>query len=77
VDIYLKDVEDGSKVVGFFNRGPQVETAGFDKLRRVGMPGTLRARDLWSQKSLSNVNGVIQATINPHGAVLIKLTPTE
>jgi alpha-galactosidase len=77
VDIYMKDLEDGSKVIGFFNRGPQVETVDFDKLQRLGVPGTLRARDLWRQKNLSNVNGVIRATITSHGAVLIKLTPSE
>ncbi len=34
VDVYLKELEDGSRAVGFFNRGPQVETVDFDKLRR-------------------------------------------
>jgi alpha-galactosidase len=77
VDVYMKVLDDGAKVMGFFNRGPQVETVDFDRLRRLGMPGTLRARDLWSQKNLSNVNGVIRATIASHGAVLIKLTPSE
>ncbi|MGD1002387.1 MAG: putative Ig domain-containing protein [Candidatus Brocadiia bacterium] len=77
VDVYLKELEDGSRVVGFFNRGPQVQTVDFDKLPSLGMPGTLRARDLWSQKNLGNVNGVIRATINSHGAVLIRLTPAE
>ena len=77
VDVYLKELEDGSRVVGFFNRGPQVETADFDKLAGLGMPGALLARDLWSQKDLGNVEGVIRATINSHGAVPIKLTPKE
>ena len=77
VDIYLKDLEDGGKALGFFNRGRQTENVTFNKLPRLGLAGKRHVRDLWQQKDLADVAGVIHATIRPHGVVLLKFTPAK
>jgi alpha-galactosidase len=77
VDVYLKDLEDGSKAVGFFNRGPQVETFAFNKLPRIGLPGKQHVRDLWRQKDLDDATETVKVTVRPHGVVLLKMTKAE
>jgi len=75
VDIFVKDLEDGSQALGFFNRGDQEKTVVFNKLARVGLKGSYHVRDLWRQKDLEDATkGCITAKIAPHGAVLLKLT---
>ena len=39
VDVYLKDLEDGGKALGLFNRGRQAEDVAFNKLPRLGLSG--------------------------------------
>jgi alpha-galactosidase len=77
VAVYMKELEDGSRVLGFFNHGKEAATANFDKLPMLGLTGTLQARDLWRQKDLGVVKDTIQATVAPHGVVLIKVTGAE
>ena len=45
-------MEDGSKVVGLFNRGDQ-ETAMTVQWPEVGVRGKQAVRDLWRQKDLA------------------------
>jgi alpha-galactosidase len=75
VDIFLKDLEDGGKALGFFNRSRQAETITFNKLGRIGLGGKQHVRDLWRQKDLPDTQGTIQPTIPGQGVVLLKLTP--
>ena len=75
VDIYKKELEDGGWALGFFNRGDKQETVLFNKLGRIGIPGKLQVRDLWRQTDLPDADGSISVTIEPHGVVLLKLTP--
>jgi alpha-galactosidase len=77
VDIYLKELEDGGKAIGFFNRGGQLENVTFNKLARIGLPGKQHVRDLWRQKDLGEVADAIQTTVAPHGVVLLKLVPVK
>jgi alpha-galactosidase len=77
VDIYLKDLEDGSKALGFFNRSRVEETVSFNKLGRHGMAGKQHVRDLWRQKDMDDVKDIIKTTVPPHGVVLLKLTPAK
>src|SRR3954468_22223384 len=43
VDVYMKELEDGSRALGFFNRGRQDTSVTFGKLARVVPPGRYRA----------------------------------
>ena len=77
VDVFLKELEDGSKAVGFFNRGRQTETIDFNKLRPIGIAGKQRVRDLWRQKDLGDVTGKVNVTVRAHGVVLLKFAPAN
>jgi alpha-galactosidase len=77
VDVYVKDLEDGSKAAGFFNRGEQARTWRFTKLASIGLGGRQRVRDLWRQKDLPEVNGNIDITVPPDGVLLLRFTPVR
>jgi alpha-galactosidase len=78
VDVFAKELEDGSHAVGFFNRAGDERTLVFNKLPRVGFKGTHRVRDLWRQQDLGlATNGCVTARLAPHGVVLLKLTRVE
>jgi alpha-galactosidase len=74
LDVFLKELEDGSKALGFFNRGDKVRTFTFNKLSRVGITKPQHVRDLWQQKDLPDANGKVDVTVNPHGVVILKFT---
>ena len=80
VDLYLKNLEDGAKAVGFFNHAATTQTAEF---RIPGIGGHFRqhARDLWRQVDLADIRDpgkdTLKATVAGHGAELYKLVPVS
>jgi len=46
-------------------------------LADLGLIGRVRVRDLWTHKDLGIVADAISATVNSHGAVLYRVSPTE
>ena len=77
VDIYLKELEDGSKALGFFNRDSAEQTVAYDKLNFIGFETPQQVRDLWRQKNLANIDpnkDKFIVTIPAHGVQLYKLT---
>jgi alpha-galactosidase len=74
VDVYLKELEDGSKALGFFNRGDDVAKINFNKLNYIGLSGAWHVRDLWRQSDLPDAKNALKLTIEPHGVVLLKLS---
>jgi alpha-galactosidase len=89
VDVYLKDLEDGSKALGFFNRDSTAQTISFNKLHFLGFNTKQHVRDLWRQKDLpdlaapfeKDVGGPlvepIKMTLPAHGVMLYKLSAAE
>jgi alpha-galactosidase len=77
VDVYLKELEDGSKALGIFNRGQQAETMNFNRLSLIGFAGKQHVRDLWRQKDLGDAASTVKVTVRAHGVVLLKLTPAR
>jgi len=73
VDVFAKELEDGSKALGFFNRGGDVAKINFNKLGYIGLSGPWHVRDLWRQTDLPAVKNALKLTIQPHGVVLLKL----
>jgi alpha-galactosidase len=73
VDVFAKDLEDGSKALGFFNRGNNVAKINFNKLNYIGLSGVWHVRDLWRQTDLPAVKSALRLTVQPHGVVLLKL----
>ena len=76
LEVWAKDLADGSTAVGLFNRGEMAAkvTARWEDL---GLKGRRAVRDLWRQKDLGTFTGELSATVARHGAVLVKLTPAE
>jgi alpha-galactosidase len=77
VDVYEKELEDGSRALGFFNRANTVEKINFNKLGYLGFPPVSHVRDLWRQVDLPDAKSTLKATLPPHGVVLLKLTPAR
>src|ERR1035441_65403 len=75
VDVFAKELEDGSKALGFFNRGGDVTKINFNKLGYIGLSGTCHVRDLWRQADLPDAKGALKLSIQPHGVVLLKMSP--
>jgi alpha-galactosidase len=73
IDVFLKPLEDGSHALGFFNRGSTAAKCSFNKFTRVGLPAKLKARDLWRQKDLPDIDGTLQLEVPGDGVVLIKV----
>lgn len=72
----VKELEDGSKAVGFFNMGEKVENFEFN-LSDIGVHGKQKIRDLWRQKDIGEFDSKFTAEINPHGVVFLKMTPVK
>jgi alpha-galactosidase len=79
VDVYLKELADGSRALGFFNRASTAQTLAFNKLTQLGFPRKVHVRDLWRQQDLPDIADTIKEdlamTIPAHGVMLYKLTP--
>ena len=67
-------MEDGSKVVGLFNRD-EFEAKVEAKWADLGVRGQQRVRDLWRQKDLGTFDSSFSASIPRHGVVLVRLFP--
>jgi alpha-galactosidase len=70
--LMVKDLEDGSKAVGLFNRG-EVETRVTAKWSDVGVRGKQTVRDLWRQKDLGPFENEFRAAVPRHGGVMVRL----
>ena len=71
-EVWVRDLEDGSKAVGLFNRGecPSTVTAKWSDL---GLKGKQIVRDLWRQQDLGVFKGEFKTPVPRHGVVLIRL----
>ena len=74
--VWVKEMEDGSRVVGLFNlaRWAQPLTVEFG---RLGLRGSQHVLDLWRQKDLGVAAGRFTSTVPRHGVVLIKVWPAK
>jgi alpha-galactosidase len=81
VDVYLKELEDGSKAMGFFNHDAAPQSIEFNQMRAIGFKSRQHVRDLWRQKNLPDIadpsKDVLTMTIPAHGVQLYKLTPVH
>jgi alpha-galactosidase len=78
--IYVKELEDGSRAVGFCNFGLDVVTISYKDFDKLGINGRFKVRDLWRQKDISNIEtqtGQLILKIPVHGVVLYKFSPVK
>jgi alpha-galactosidase len=74
LEVWMKDMEDGSKAVGLFNRGegqPEVIAEWTD----LSIKGQQKVRDLWRQKDVGLFDGRFGAAVPRHGVVLVRMWP--
>lgn len=74
LEVWVRDLEDGSKAVGLFNRGrgmAEVSALWSD----IGIEGPQRVRDLWRQQEVGIYDGAFKAYVARHGVVLVRLRP--
>jgi alpha-galactosidase len=74
IEVWAKDMEDGSKAVGLFNRGRWKSDVPL-LWSELGMTGTQSVRDLWRQKNLGEFPAGITLPVARHGAVLLRVGP--
>jgi alpha-galactosidase len=73
-EVWARDLEDGAKAVGLFNRG-DASTEVIAKWADLGVEGKLTVRDLWRQKDIGRFKSEFKATVPRHGVVLIRVGP--
>ncbi len=76
VEVWGKDMEDGSIVVGLFNRG-EFENSVTVTWSQLGIASKARVRDLWRQTDLGEFGNAFSATVPRHGVVLIRVAPVH
>ena len=74
-EVWAKDMEDGGKAVGLFNRG-EMENPVIVKWSDLGLAGKQAVRDLWRQKDLGDFTDSFSAKVGRHGAVLVRIIPS-
>lgn len=78
--IYVKELEDGSRAVGFCNFGLDVVNIQYKDFDKLGINGRSKVRDLWRQKDISNIEtktGQLKLKVPVHGVALYKFSPTK
>jgi len=74
VEVWSRELEDGSRAVGLFNRGTQ-EAKVTANWQDLGISGKQIVRDLWRQKDIGSFENKFEATIPSHGSVLVRIRP--
>ncbi len=70
--IWIKDLEDGSKVIGLFNLTEAPLNVPVD-MKEIKLNGRWNMRDLWRQKDLGEVENHFDINVLPHGVMLVKI----
>ncbi|HTY57398.1 MAG TPA: putative Ig domain-containing protein, partial [Bacteroidota bacterium] len=73
-EVWAKDLEDGSKAVGLFNRGNWKSSIAVS-WEELGLEGPRAVRDLWRQEDLGEFRDGITRFVPRHGAVLLRVGP--
>jgi len=74
LEVWARDLEDGSKAVGLFNLGTE-EAKVAASWQDLGITGRQIVRDLWRQKDIGNFDNKFDATVPSHGVVLVRIRP--
>jgi alpha-galactosidase len=72
LEIWAKDMADGTKAVGLFNRSEAATTVEV-KWSDLGLTGKHNVRDLWRQKDLGTFADTFSSSVPRHGVVLVRV----
>ena len=70
VEVWVKQLADGSKAVGIFNRHPKVMMADVD-FQKLGFGKSVKARDIWLGKDLGRIEGPYRVLVPGHGVIFL------
>jgi hypothetical protein len=70
------DPDSGGKYLAYFNLTDTLQVFEFD-LQNISLTGAVKVRDLWARKDIGNMEGKLNLKLEPHGAILYKLTKTD
>ena len=76
LEVWAKNMEDGSKAVGLFNRS-EFEATVKAMWQTLGLSGKQKVRDLWRQKDLGEFADQFEAKVPRHGVVLVRISPVK
>jgi alpha-galactosidase len=75
--IFVKQLEDGSRAVGFCNFGIDAVDLSYKDFANIGVNGKFKVRDLWRQKDITTIEtktGELKLKVPAHGVVLYKFS---
>lgn len=78
--IYVKELEDGSRAVGFCNFGLEIVNLAYKDFEKIGINGMYQVRDLWRQKDIEHIDtkaGQLALKVPAHGVLLYKFTSAK
>lgn len=78
--IYVKELEDGSRAVGFCNFGLEPVDMQYKDFEKLGLTGTQSIRDLWRQKNIRKIASgkeSLSVKIPAHGVLLYKFSTVK
>jgi alpha-galactosidase len=75
-EVWVKPLADGSRAVILFNRGSE-ESPIAAAWEDIGLfpGGKAVVRDLWKKADIGSFTGRFEAKVEPHGVVMLKITP--
>ncbi len=73
-EVWARDLEDGTKALGLFNRGEMASTV-VATWTDLGLAGQQVVRDLWRQQDLETCEGQFKAQVPRHGVVFVRTRP--
>ncbi|MCK4998390.1 MAG: putative Ig domain-containing protein [Anaerohalosphaera sp.] len=76
LEVWAKDLSDGSKAVGLLNRGDSEATIQVN-WSQLGISGNQVVRDVWRQEDMGVFGSQYEASVRSHEVVLIKMTPVN
>jgi alpha-galactosidase len=76
LEVWAKDMQDGSKAVGLFNRG-FYQKSGTLQWSDLKIAGQWQARDLWRQQDLGVHEDKLSLDVPSHGCMLVRLWPLK
>ncbi len=75
--IYVKELEDGSRAVGFCNFGIEKVDMDYSDFEKLGIKGDVTVRDLWRQKDIANLDAgseKLAIKVPAHGVLFYKFS---
>jgi alpha-galactosidase len=71
--VWVKEMEDGSKAIGLFNLDKSEMKISID-WAKAGISGKQTVRDVWRQKDIGSFDKSYEASVLPHGVMLIRVS---